>query len=126
MADITERIESLKPISVNKDGNTIAVYPKEQVDAILDEVKKALASWEAGYSNLLNVEVQRILKSKQDTIKKLYWMTSMYARYKASFMYHNGYSLDAITRYLEMEKQYKDKWEKCKDGGNTWISKKST
>ena len=80
MADITEKIENLKPISVNKDGNTIAAYPKEQVDALLDEVKKALASWEAGYSNLLNVEVQRILKSKQDTIKKLYWMTAMYAR----------------------------------------------
>ena len=75
MADITEKIENLKPISVNKDGNTIAVYPKEQVDALLDEVKKALASWEAGYSNLLNVEVQRILKSKQDTTKKLYWIS---------------------------------------------------
>ncbi|MBR4792651.1 MAG: hypothetical protein IK038_03195 [Bacteroidaceae bacterium] len=116
MADITEKIESLKPISVNKDGNTIVTYPKEQVDALMDEVKKELASWEAGYNNLLNVEVQRILKSRQDTTKKLYWMTAMYARYKASSMYHNGYSQDAITRYLEMEKQYKDKWEKCKDG----------
>lgn len=126
MADITEKIENLKPLSVNKDGNTIAAYPKEQVDALMDEVKKELASWEAGYSNLLNVEVQRILKSKQDTTKKLYWMTAMYARYKASYMYHYGYSLDEITRYMEIENKYKDKWKKCKDGGNTWISKKST